>query len=93
MNEMVLTDDQKDELRYEKKLGDLEYVEDTEKMTDQRRWVTETERMYRDVKTGKFWCFSWDQPSTDNQDYEPESALMIEVHPVTVETIAYTVVK
>lgn len=93
MIEMTLTDDQKDELRYEKKLGDLEYVEGTEKMTDQRRWVTTMERVYRDVETGKFWNFSWDQPSTEDQEYEIGSASMIEVHPITVSTIVYEVVK
>lgn len=93
MNKMALTDYQKDELRHEKKLGDLEYVEDTEKMTDQRRWVTRMERVYRDVKTGKFWRFSWDQPSTENQEYEFDSADMMEVQPITVSTIVYEVVK
>lgn len=51
---------------------DWKIVPDTEKIIDQRRWMTAYTGVFEHTTTGKFYCFYWDMPSTEDSGDGPE---------------------
>jgi len=50
---------------------DWEEVKGTRRITDQRRWVTVEEAIFKNTKAGKFYRMWWEFGSTEQQDQAP----------------------
>ena len=52
-------------------LEDWDMVQNSEKIVDQRRWVTVFEAIFEHKPSGKFYSMSWEAGSTEGQDEQP----------------------
>lgn len=87
------------ELRYEGEAikGDIHLKKIQEYITDQDRWSTYITYTFTDVNTGKYYQITYEQGSTEYQDYgcfcALESADGTEVDCVEVKPVEVTVIK
>lgn len=67
----------------------------TEKIIeDKRRWVSSYSQVFKDLKTGKYYDYFWEEPNTEYQEgSESDEVIVYEVKPVEKIVIQYVLVK
>lgn len=58
-------------------------------ITDQSRWHTFYEQVFKKVSDDTYWQMNWHRGSTETQDYGPEDIEICEVEPKEVTVIKY----
>lgn len=72
---------------------DSNFEQISEEIIDQRRWVTSYRKIMKHISDGKFFCFEYDNGSTEYQDERPyeycNEVEIEEVFPVEKTVTAY----
>jgi hypothetical protein len=64
-------------------------AETSEEITDQSRWSTFYEQVFKDTRDGTFWEISWSRGSTEQQDFGVEDVSVQQVWPRVVTRTIY----